>query len=180
MEATWAARPRTGLVIEAALDAGMRNALGDWRDGLIDASVIAYFQRDRHTRLARFAMEWRDDPDPEHEAMLGGDEGLLGYPAHFVVGDRMLKLHLEDRWTTDTVLFQTLRVGYAVIAEAGRGRELGTRQWSRTLADIGAGLRLGNLRGAYGQVIYITAFVPLVREPGVDSWQLVIGDVISF
>ena len=180
LDATWAARPRAGWLLQLELEGHMRNAQEDWRDGLLSTSFTAYKQDGRHTRLARLGLDWRDDPDPEHEASLGGDEGMLGYPADWLVGDRIFQLHLEDRWSTDQVLFQTLRVGYTVIAEVGTGRRIGTREWSKTLADIGAGLRLGNLRGAYGQVIYITAFVPLVREPGVDNWQLVIGDIISF
>jgi hypothetical protein len=179
-DAGWAGRPREGWVLRFELESAARKQQADWRDGLVSAAFTAYAQSGRHTRLAQLGLEWRDDPDPEHEAMLGGDDGMLGYPQHWLVGDRVFKLHLEDRWSTDLVLFQTLRVGYTVIAEVGGGRRIDTRQWSQTLANIGAGLRLGNLRGAYGQVIYITAFVPLVLEPGVDSWQVVIGDVIEF
>ena len=180
IDAAWAARPRESWLLQLELEGHARNAQSDWRDGYLSASFAAYKQSGRHTRLARLGLDWRDDPDPEHEASLGGEEGMLGYPADWLVGDRIFQLHLEDRWSTDQVLFQTLRVGYTVIAEVGTGRRIGTREWSKPLVDIGAGLRLGNLRGAYGQVIYITAFVPLVLEPGVDSWQLVIGDIISF
>ena len=180
LDAAWAARWRGSMLLQFELESQARKDDQGWRDGLLNSSFTAYSQSGRHTRLARLAYDWREDPDPEHEATLGGDEGMLGYPAHYLVGDRILHLHLEDRWTTDQVLFQTLRVGYTMVAEAGTGRRIGTKQWSQTLVDVGAGLRLGNLRGAHGEVFYITVFVPLVLEPGVDSWQFVLGHVITF
>ena len=97
-----------------------------------------------------------------------------------MVGDRAWKLHLEDRYFTDQVLFQTFKVGYSVVFEAARVRKIGTGEWSDTLANIGVGFRLGNLRGAYGQVLYFTVFKPLVDGPGVGSIEFVVGDVISF
>lgn len=180
LAADWATRPAQDWLLQVEFDSHARNSQEDWRDAYLSTSFAAYQQSGRHTRLARLGLDWRHDPDPENEALLGGEEGMLGYPASWIVGDRIFKLHLEDRWSTDQVLFQTLRVGYTVIAEVGTGRRIGTREWSQTLANVGAGLRLGNLRGAYGQVIYITAFVPLIREDGIDSWQVVVGDVIEF
>ncbi|MNC89926.1 hypothetical protein D3C83_59410 [compost metagenome] len=97
-----------------------------------------------------------------------------------MVGDRAWRVHLGDRVLTDDVLFQTLRVGWTAFFEAGQAREIGTGRWSKVYADLGAGFRLGNLRGAWGTVLYFTVVAPLVREPGVDAWQIVIGDVIEF
>lgn len=179
--ARWAARAPGDGLIAFSLDSGVRDDDGAWNDGLVSTTLAWYDQSTPgQTRVARFGLDWRADPDPEHEVSLGGQDGLLGYPAHWLVGDRAWKLHLENRFYTDKVLFQTLKVGYSVVAEAGAARLIGTRRWSETLADIGLGFRLGNLRGAYGQVLYFTVFAPLVREDGVDAVQFVIGDVISF
>lgn len=179
--ARWAGRVAHDHLLELGLASGVRDDDGEWNDGLISTTFAWYDQSTpRQTRLARLGLDWRADPDPEHEVSLGGEDGLLGYPAHYLVGDRAWKLHLENRFYTDKVLFQTLKVGYSVVVEAGAARRIGTREWSETLADVGVGFRLGNLRGAYGQVLYFTVFTPLVREDGVDAVQFVVGDVISF
>jgi len=181
LTARWAARTAGDGLLMFDLVSGVRDDDGAWNDGLISTTIAYYDQSSaRQTWVARLGLDWRSNPDPEHEVSLGGEDGMLGYPAHYLVGDRAWKLHLEDRFYTDMVLFQTLQVGYSVVLEAGAARRIGTRQWSEALADIGAGFRLGNLRGAYGQVLYFTVFVPLVREDGVDSVQFVVGDVISF
>lgn len=181
LSARWGARvPGDGLLL-IALDSGVRDDDGAWNDGLVSTTVSYYDQSTpRQTRLARLGLDWRSNPDPEHEVSIGGEDGLLGYPTHYVVGDRAWKLHLENRFYTDKVLFQTLKVGYSAVLEAGAARRIGTKQWSETLADVGVGFRLGNLRGAYGQVLYFTVFVPLVKEDDVDPYQIVVGDVISF
>ena len=160
---------------------GVREDQRAWRDGLVSAGFSWYDQSaPRQTRVAHLSLDWRSDPDPEHEVFLGGEDGLLGYPAHFVAGDRAWRLHLEDRIYGERILFQTFKMGYSAIFEAGQARRIGTEDWSPVLADVGAGLRLGNLRGAYGQVLYFTVFAPLVKEPGVGSVEFVAGDVISF
>jgi len=182
LDLAWGGRAGAdGLVLATLESSGRKGELG-WFDGYLSAEVSWYQRTAPHvTRLARLAVDLRDDPAPEHEIPLGGEAGLLGYPAQVVVGDRAWRLHLEDRRLSELVLFQTLRVGYSVVVEAGRARRIDDGRWSPLLADVGVGLRLGNLRGAYGQVLYIMVFKPLVDAPGSDgSLQFVVGDVISF
>lgn len=123
--------------------------------------------------------DWRDDVDPEDELYLGGFEGMLAYPDRFRVGDRRWLLHLEDRYVSDTVLFDTIQVGYTAYLEAGNIRELDGR-WGDPLADVGLGLRLGSLRSSFGSVSYLTVAFPLVDDGQDDSYSVVAGTTVSF
>ena len=40
---------------------------GDWRDGYVSTWLTLYDQSfERHTGVARLALDWRSEPDPEH------------------------------------------------------------------------------------------------------------------
>lgn len=140
-----------------------------------------YYHRSsrRNTVVLHGEYDRRDDPDPEDELYLGGFDGLLAYPDRFRVGDRRWRLHLENRYVSDLVLFDTIQVGYTAYLEAGSIRGLDGR-WGRTLADAGAGLRLGSLRSSFGVVSYLTVAVPLVDAGDHDDYSFVVGSTVSF
>lgn len=142
---------------------------------------FVYYHRtsDRNTVVTHVQLDWQRNPDPETELHLGGSDGMLAYPQRFRVGDRRRLLHLENRYTSDRILFDTIQIGYTGFFEAGRIRGL-DGEWSRTLADVGAGLRLGNLRGSTGAAIYLTVAVPLVDVGGHDDYEMVIGSTVNF
>ncbi|HWP95182.1 MAG TPA: hypothetical protein VNL72_05550 [Gammaproteobacteria bacterium] len=160
---------------------GARRETSGWRDGSSRSTLNFYYQRQpAHSVLARLRLDWHERPDPEDEVHLGGMEGLFAYPTFFRAGTRAWQVHLEDRRITERVLFNTLRVGYTTFVEAGRIRRVTDERWSRTYADAGFGFRFGNLRGAFGQTLYLTVAVPLVKEPGVEPWSLVLGEIVEF
>ncbi|MFW5970029.1 MAG: hypothetical protein ACOCP9_05270 [Halofilum sp. (in: g-proteobacteria)] len=123
--------------------------------------------------------DWRDDADPEDELYLGGFDGMLAYPDRFRVGDRRWLLHLENRYVSDTVLFDTIQVGYTGWLEAGNSRGLDGR-WGEPLADAGVGLRLGSLRSSFGSVTYLTLGFPLVDTGEEDEYTIVAGTTVDF
>ncbi len=145
-------------------------------------SVAAdYYHRtsEHNTIVLHGEYDLRDDADPEDELYLGGFEGMLAYPDRFRVGDRRWLLHLEDRYVSDTVLFDTIQVGYTAYLEAGNIRELDGR-WGKPLADVGLGLRLGSLRSSFGSVSYLTVAFPLVDDGQEDDYSIVAGSTVSF
>ena len=154
-------------------------------DGFLSATGTYYLRRlEPHTLVMRAQVELRAEPDPEHQLYLGGVDGLYGYPSYYKYGDRRWTLHLEDRVLSEKVLFNAFRVGYSAFFEAGQiqendGTGAGPR-WSKVYADVGGGYRIGSLRGAFGSVLYFMLAVPLVHDPGLPSYQVVIGNSIDF
>lgn len=145
------------------------------------AVAADYYHRtsSHNTIVVHGEYDWRDDADPEDELYLGGFDGMLAYPDRFRVGDRRWLLHLEDRYVSDTVLFDTIQVGYTAWLEAGNIRDLEGR-WGKTLADVGFGLRLGSLRSSFGSVTYLTVGFPLVETGQEDTYTIVAGTTVNF
>lgn len=133
----------------------------------------------RNTIVAHAEADWRSQPDPEGELYLGGFYGLQAYPNRFRVGDRRWLTHLEDRYVTDTVLFDTVQLGYTAYLEAARIRGL-DGHWSRTLADVGVGLRIGSLRSSFSSVAYVTVATPLVNAGQKRDYEWVVGSTFDF
>lgn len=168
-----------GLLLTSGSYSGRR---GD--DGMVGAAgnfaTTAYVNAsDNDTLVAHIALDWLDDPDPEQQLYIGGVEGLLGYPQYFQRGEASWQAQLEYRRVTSKVLFRTLRVGYAAFLQGAqvRRREEG---WGRTYSDLGAALRLGNLRGSFSHTIYIGVAVPLVKDANTDDWQFMVTDEVTF
>lgn len=119
-------------------------------------------------------------PDSEYALYLGGLQGMPGYPNYYLIGDRRWQMTAADRVLTQTRLLNTFQVGFSAYADMGQVRQFETNDWSRTLADAGIALRLGDIRSAYGGVIYVTFAWPLVKLPGADKRQFVIGNIVTF
>ncbi|MGE5625287.1 MAG: hypothetical protein ACM3ZT_07050 [Bacillota bacterium] len=148
---------------------------------LADVVFTFYNQSfNHHTLVAHGEMDYSLRPDPENLQYLGGLQGMPGYPNYFLIGDRRWQTHFSDRVATDTYLFNIFQVGFTLYTDAGQIREPYPVGWSRTLMDAGIGLRLGDIRSAYGGVIYVTYAWPLVKLPGATSRQFVIGNIINF
>jgi hypothetical protein len=132
------------------------------------------------TLAADLDVVWGGHLDPESVVYLGGSDGLRGYPNHFRIGDRRWMVSVEDRFLTDWNLWGLVQAGFVVYADAGAIRWYHTGNWSRIYADVGGGLRFGNLKSAFGRVLLLTLAFPLVKEPGIDDFQVVVGNVIRF
>ena len=118
--------------------------------------------------------------DVENYVYLGGADGLRGYTNHFKIGEKRWMFSAEDRIVTDKSLWGILQLGYVAYFDSGVIRLINEKNWSRTYVNVGFGLRMGNLKSAFGHLIYISIAVPLVKEKGVDSYQFVIGNFIRF
>jgi hypothetical protein len=118
-------------------------------------------------------------PDPENVLYIGGFDGLRGYPTHYRAGESRWLLTAEERVITPWRLWGIAQVGFVAYAEAGAVERPG-RGWTRTYADVGAGLRFGNLKGTVNRVVTLTVSAPLAHEPGLPSWQVVAGETLPF
>lgn len=117
--------------------------------------------------------------DVDNYVYIGGSDGLRGYPNHFKIGEKRWTFSAEDRIITDKTLWGIVQLGYVGYIDAGAVREPGGG-WTKNYANIGFGLRLGNLKSAFGHIILVSVAVPLVKEIGVDSYQFVFGNFIRF
>jgi hemolysin activation/secretion protein len=114
--------------------------------------------------------------------LLGGDNGLRGYPLRYQSGTGRWLFTAEQRLFTDWYPFQLFNVGAAVFYDMGAtfGRDpLGTPSQG-LLRDVGIGLRLGNARSARGNVLHIDVARPLDGDPSLRSVQFLIETRRSF
>lgn len=150
-------------------------------DGTENGLVGGEFRWDvRNFGRHRFHVGIRGDAasrlDGEHQLLLGGEEGLRGYPIRYMDGDRRVLLTIEQRFYTDLHLFRLVRVGGAVFADLGRAWYASdpdgvNRGWQR---DVGLGLRLGSSRSASASMVHLDLAFPLDGDPSIDSVQFLI------
>jgi len=114
--------------------------------------------------------------DAEQQLLLGGDNGLRGYPLRFQGGTSSALLTLEHRMYSDWFPLRLVRVGGAVFFDAGRtwGRDFAGAEPLGLLKDIGIGLRLGNVRSGLGSVVHIDLSYALDAPPGIKRVEITV------
>lgn len=120
--------------------------------------------------------------DLDNQVLLGGDNGLRGYPLRFQAGTASALVTLEQRYFTDWYPFRLWRVGGAAFFDAGRtwGSVPYGPQSLGLLKDVGAGLRLGNARSGLGNITHVDLALPLDRISGVKGLQLLLQTSQTF
>ncbi len=149
---------------------------GRWgADGYENVSLggkLRYFLRTfRHHRLQialRVDAAW--NLDPERQLLLGGDNGLRGYPRRYQDGDRRFLLSLEQRFYTNWELFNLIHAGGAVFMDIGRAWYDGRGGDLGVLKDIGLGLRLSSSRSAKGTMVHLDVAYPLDGDSDKIQW----------
>jgi hypothetical protein len=120
--------------------------------------------------------------DPDMQLLLGGDNGLRGYPLRFESGTSRALFTVEQRFFTDWYPFRLARVGGAVFADVGRTWGTGVIGNSDPglLKDVGFGLRLGNTRSGLGNVLHVDFAFPLSDVAGIQKFQFLVQTMQSF
>jgi hypothetical protein len=121
-------------------------------------------------------------PDVGDDLLLGGDNGLRGYPLRYQSGTRRALLTVEERAYTDLYFFQLFRVGGAVFFDTGRAwggayQNTADPGWLR---DAGLGLRLFNTRAAFSNVVHIDIAFPINAAADVKNYQFLVKAKGSF
>ena len=137
---------------------------GTLENGVLSVNVVNFAEQTRqwllYTALGatagrRLALD--------NQILLGGDSGLRGYPLRYQDGTARSLFTIEERWFSNWYPFRLFRVGAAAFFDMGR-------TWGRAplgapslglLKDVGFGLRLGNARTAFGNVIHVDLAFPL-------------------
>jgi len=153
------------------------------RDAMLHGEARYYLRQRPHALFFASARGAQAvDPDLDHQLLLGGDNGLRGYPLRYQSGTRSVLFTAEERIYTDWYPFRLFHIGAAAFADAGRtwGRDVAGETPLGWLSDVGVGLRIGNARSGLGNVLHIDLAVPLVRQDGIDSVQLLVETRHSF
>ena len=128
------------------------------------------FRGINHSYVFSSRLEAAQNPESFDQIEVGGDSGLKGYPVRFHNGDRAFTLSAERRKYFNLYLWQLLKFGFAVFAEAGSAWKHGDNPvW---LGDVGAGMRLISTRQSSSKVLHIDIAVPLSETDDIDDYQL--------
>src|SRR2546427_7441217 len=142
------------LLLAGTLTGRLEN--GEPRNVLLAGSVRYYVEQNENwlffTTL-QATKGWR--LDLEDQILLGGDNGLRGYPLRYQDGTARALWTVEQRFFTDWYPFRLFRVGAAVFFDTGRtwGSAPLAAPSLGLLRDAGFGLRFGNARSGLGNVV---------------------------
>lgn len=121
-------------------------------------------------------------PGPADELLLGGDNGLRGFPLRYQSGDRRALFTVEERFYTDLYVWRLLRIGGAAFCDAGRawgGSNANTLNpgW---LGNAGFGLRIVSARAAFSNVLHVDVAFPLNATSDIKKVQFLVKTKASF
>jgi outer membrane protein assembly factor BamA len=147
-----------------------RREQGQWR-GTTYSTSVRYDWREgaRYLVAVKFNHAYVQELDESQQLYLGSDEGLRGYPLRYRSGSERMVLNVEQRVYSNVQILRLLSVGAAAYVDVGRiGGEAGATAGSqRTFADVGIGLRLGNIRSSGGEMFHFDLAYPF-NAPSAD------------
>jgi hemolysin activation/secretion protein len=152
-------------------------------NGLADASARYYLEQGRNWLFFttfQASKGWRLDLD--NQILLGGDNGLRGYPLRYQDGDARALWTIEQRFFSDWYPFRLFRVGAAVFFDAGRtwGNAPLASPSLGLLKDAGFGLRFGNSRSGLGNVVHVDLAFPFDGDHTIRRVQFLVQTEQSF
>jgi hypothetical protein len=167
----------------AATSVGGRLESNGLRDGLVSFNGTYFWATsDRSKLLVRLSGDAGHDLDIDHYLELGGDFGLRGYPLRYQVGTSRMIFTIEERLYTHWYLFRLVHIGGAAFFDAGRtwGTSPTDSPQLGLLKDVGVGLRLGNARSSFGNVVHIDLAAPLGADRSISKLQFVVQTERTF
>jgi len=161
----------------SAIDLNGRLESGSLRDAVVEGAVRYYTQQSsRFLFFTTLEGAYGRNLDLDHQLLIGGDNGLRGYPLRYQGGDRRILLTVEQRFFSDWYPFRLFRVGAAAFFDVGRTwgeTSLGTPSQG-LLKDVGVGLRFGSSRSGLGNIIHVDVAFPLDGDPSIKKVQFLV------
>ncbi len=157
-------------------DDGLRNAV-------LSAEARYYQQTSAKTKFfATINGTVSEALDEDQQILLGGEEGLRGYPLRYQAGTSRALFTIEERYYTGWYPFRLFHVAGAAFFDMGRtwGTDVTGATSDGLLKDVGVGLRLGSSRSAFGNVVHIDLAFPLDGGDDIDSVQFVVETKVRF
>jgi hypothetical protein len=154
--------------------------------GLLESAARYYFrQSPRRLLFLGLSATAGSHLDQDQQILLGGDNGLRGYPLRYQSGAGRWLFTAEQRLFSNWYPLQMFNVGGAVFYDMGGtwGRDplMGADTASQgLLRDVGFGLRFGNSRSALGNVLHIDVAYPLDGDSSSRKVQFLIETKRSF
>ena len=161
---------------------------GQYTDGRVRKQLFGidgkYYlpQGKRWLFYAAASADMLTNPDVLDMLLLGGDNGLRGYPLRYQAGDKRALLTLEERVYTNAFVWNLFRVGAAAFVDVGRawgGPHVNAANpgW---LADAGIGLRISSVRVSTKDVLHIDLAFPLNATSDIKKVQVLVRGKTSF
>lgn len=150
---------------------------GTLRDGILSAEARYYWRTSPKTKLFVAGNGTvTHNLDEDTQLMIGGDNGLRGYPLRYQAGTAAAVFTVEGRYYTNWYPFRLFHVAGAAFYDMGRtwGRDVTGARSDGLLKDVGVGLRLGSSRSAFGNVLHVDLAFPLDGDPTIKDVQFVI------
>ena len=113
----------------------------------------------------------------DQQLLIGGDNGLRGYPSDYQQGNRRALWTLERRYFPDWHPFKLFRMGGVLFMDAGRawfddGRNNGPD--GDVLKDLGFGFRLASSRIEVQRMLHLDFAFPLDGDDSIDQMQVLL------
>ncbi|MGH8686307.1 MAG: hypothetical protein ACREU5_07965 [Burkholderiales bacterium] len=161
---------------------------GEYEDGLATRqfyySAVRFYRPQTAESLfyASAALDAIVRPGPQDQLLLGGDNGLRGFPMRYQSGTRRALITLEERFYTDLYVLRLVRVGAAAFLDGGRawGGQFESTVDAGWLWDVGFGLRLVSDRSSKGNVLHLDVAFPIDPDGNVKSVQFLVKTYASF
>jgi hypothetical protein len=152
---------------------------GVLRNGVLSGAVSFFDEQSSHNEWLFFTSVRGTAGrrlDLENQILLGGDNGLRGYPLRYQDGTSRLLYSAEERYFSDWFPLRLFRVGAAVFFDMGRtwGRAPLAAPGYGWLRDVGFGLRFGNARTGLGNVIHVDLAFPLDARGNISRLQFLV------
>ncbi len=156
---------------------GRAEDTGGLADSVASGTVQFYHRQSGRWLLYSSAQaDVAHDLDLDHQLLIGGDNGLRGYPLRYQAGDRRALFTIEERYFTNWYPFRLFHVAAAAFFDVGRA--WGTNPFATDdlgwLRDIGFGARFGSSRSGKGTMVHVDLAFPLDGDSSIDQVQLVI------
>jgi len=156
---------------------------GTLRNGILTAETRYFLRTSKNTRFfASLRGTVTENLDQQNQLLLGGDNGLRGYPFNYQAGTALALLTLEERYYSHWYPFRLFHVGAATFFDMGRtwGTDVTGATSAGLLKDVGIGLRLGSSRSAFGNVLHIDVAFPLQGGSSIERWQVLVQTQAKF
>lgn len=166
---------RSTLLLDTRLSG--RFERGSLSNTVLEGAIRYYFEQSRRSLFfATLEGATGRNLDLDTQILLGGDNGLRGYPLRYQSGASRALLTVEQRYFTEWYPFRLFRIGAAAFFDVGRtwGSSPLASPSLGLLKDAGIGLRIGNARSGLGNVIHIDLAFPLDGDASIDKVQFIV------